>query len=616
MSPRSYELIGDDEIELMSHDSLSQTDSSKTPPAPPVPRRKRPSPTQWALALLPLAGHFALSACTVAFMWLYVSGRTFGVSERRASYIESDGSKGMAKHFTILQTDITTTLSIILALTRTCGDVWCGAMCSRAAFILLEKDGMRAGDLTWMLDWGLPASFTPRRVGGHSRIVFITALVLLASLPALFAAPLLTGSITWSPSHTMVLGGVPVSDVPTSADVHDSYSWWWFQFGANRDICRIRAAGSASTAWNTDATSDLGLMKRIVAPAKQLSPNSTMNNITLPYFVMHSLTWLSDISQITQPNLTWAIDPAGGLMNVSSIYNPLEQVTPTLAIIPDEPYHDAIWNQTTQRYMFPEASKVEKKASILALFANRENNGTTCTTRLSDAFGMLPPNVAFLSRSWLELNATAINCYIFANITYSAGAAVCTGCQITSGGIVVSNISALTIQEDAITGVALSMMPEVIMTMAVMNISIPRTYNNIELYTREMLSRSYAASWAVVTDVVGSSFASPWGELPEKTGTLQTAVYIAVPSLVAVVAPWRIAWWYGLQVLLTVSGMVFLGLQMTSSKGLVVEPALEWFLLDTRAVRSRHTDSASVADEKNDVMRLTREDFLVIRYEH
>jgi len=179
---------------------------------------------------------------------------------------------------------------------------------------------------------------------------------LLASLPALFAAPLLIGSITWSPSHTMVLGGVPVSNIPTSADVRDSYSWWWFQFWA---ICRIRAAGSASTAWNIDATSDLGLMKCIVAPAKQLSPNSTLNNITLPYFFVHSLTWLSDILQITQPNLTWAIDPAGGLMNASSIYNPLQHVTPTLAIIPDEPYHEAIWNQTTQRYMFPEPSKVE-----------------------------------------------------------------------------------------------------------------------------------------------------------------------------------------------------------------------------------------------------------------
>ena len=63
------------------------------------------------------------------------------------------------------------------------------------------------------------------------------------------------------------------------------------------------------------------------------------------------------------------------------------------------------------------------------------------------------------------------------------------------------------------------------------------------------------------------------------------------------------------------SGIVFLSLQLTSSKRLVVEPTLEWFLLDTRDVRSRHKDLASAAD-KNSVMRLTQEDFLMIHYEH
>ena len=87
--------------------------------------------------------------------------------------------------------------------------------------------------------------------------------------------------------------------------------------------------------------------------------------------------------------------------------------------------------------------------------------------RPADALGMLPPNATFLSWSWRELNATVINWYIFTNITYSAGAAVCTGCRITSGGIVVSNISVLTIQRRRYTGstVALSIMPEVITTM-------------------------------------------------------------------------------------------------------------------------------------------------------
>ena len=611
MFSRHHESMEDDGLELISHDSLSRTASLGSQYRSP---RKRPNVTQWALSLLPLVVHFALSACTAGFVWFYVANRSFGVSERRASFVESDGSKGTLKHPIILQTDITTLLSVILALTRTCGGAWCVAMCSRSAFLLLEKDGLRLKDLAWMLDWGLPASFASHRKGDHSHIVFTTALLLLASLPAQYAAPILTGSIAWSPSHTLVLGNVPVSNIPTSANGLEVYSWWWYQFPGNRDICRIRSAGSASTAWSNDATSNLGLMKRIVAPAKQLSPNSTLNNITLPYFAVHSLTWLNDLTQITQINLTWAIDPDGGLMNTTSVYNPLQQVAPTLAIIPDEPYHDAPWNKTTQQYVFPQPTKFERKAGVLALFANREDNSTGCTTHVSDAFGDLPSGVTFLPWVWPQLNATAINCYIFANITYSAGAAVCTNCLITPGGVAVSGISALTLQEDAMTTVAMTIMPEVIMTMADMNISTPRTWNNIDMYTREMLTRSYAVSWAVVTDVVGSSFTSPWGELPRRTGSLRTAVSIAVPSTLALVAAWRVMLWFGLQALLTLSGILFLRLQMTSSKGLVTQPTLEWFLLDTHEVRM-HMDFRS-AMGKGSVMRLTREeDFRMIRYQ-
>ena len=613
MPSRRHERIEleDDTLQLIPHHPLSQTASVERRNYPY--HRNRPGTTQWALALLPLVAHFALSTCTAWFVRFYVANRSFGVSDRRASFVESDGSKGTLKHPIILQTDITTLLSVVLALTRTCGGAWCVAMCSRSAFLLLEKDGLRLKDLTWMLDWGLPSSFTSHRRGSHSHIVFITALVLLASLPAQYAAPILTGSIAWSPSHRLVLGDVPVSNISTSANGPEVYSWWWYQFPGNRDICRIRAAGLAATAWSTDATSSLGLMKRIVTPAKQLTPNSTLNNITLPYFTVHSLTWLNDLTQITQHNLTRAIEFNGGLMNSSSPHNPLQQVTPTLAIIPDEPYQQADWNKTTHQFVFPQPTKFEKKATVLALFANRENNSTGCTTRVSDAFGDLPSNVTFLPSMWREVNATAVNCYIFANITYSAGAALCTNCLITPGGVVVSGISVLTLGEDPLTAVALSIMPEVITTMAVMNISIPSTWNNIEVYTREMLSRSYSVSWAVVTDVVGSSFASPWGEIPYRTGSLQTPAYTAIPSTTALVATWRVVLWFGLQALLTLSGVVFLRLQIMSGKGLVVQPTLEWFLLDTHEVRV-HMDFTSAG--KGGVMRLTREeDFRMIRYQ-
>jgi len=140
MSSSRCEIVGDDRFGLMSQDSLSPAISPEREKRDP--RCKRAGGKQWTLALLPLAAHFAMSVATAIFMWFYVSGRPFGIHERRASFVESDGTRGTLQHFTLLQTDITTLLSVVLAAIRACAGCWCAAMCSRYAFLLLEKDGI------------------------------------------------------------------------------------------------------------------------------------------------------------------------------------------------------------------------------------------------------------------------------------------------------------------------------------------------------------------------------------------------------------------------------------------------------------------------------------------
>ena len=163
-----------------------------------------------------------------------------------------------------------------------------------------------------------------------------------------------------------------------------------------------------------------------------------------------------------------------------------------------------------------------------------------------------------------------------------------------------SDVSALTLQEDLVTMLAFTLMPEVIATMALMNVSTPSTWNNIETYTREMLMRSYAASWTAITDASSSS--SP--------RTMETKARIAVPNVIAIVATWRVALWFWMQMLLTSSAVIFIMMQVTSRKGLVAHPMLEWFLLDTQEVRGKMD-----VGEKGGMMRLTREgDFSTIRY--
>lgn len=79
-----------------------------------------------------------------------------------------------------------------------------------------------------------------------------------------------------------------------------------------------------------------------------------------------------------------------------------------------------------------------------------------------------------------------------------------------------------------------------------------------------MLARSYAASWNVLTDTVGSDFVEPWSlnaSPPTHNSAsdgLSTEVSIAVPSIWADVSRWRIVIWLGLQTLLSFSGLGFI----------------------------------------------------------
>jgi hypothetical protein len=115
------------------------------------------------------------------------------------------------------------------------------------------------------------------------------------------------------------------------------------------------------------------------------------------------------------------------------------------------------------------------------------------------------------------------------------------------------------------------MMPMVGGMMALQNNSLPRAYNNLDRYVTELLIRSYAASWTHVrkaTDV-----------LP-----LSSEVQIAIPTSHAKVLWWRVWVWLSLNLLFTLSGLLFLVVQSLSGQKLVTSPQLAALLLDTSEV--------------------------------
>ncbi|KAF8315894.1 hypothetical protein DL93DRAFT_2078628 [Clavulina sp. PMI_390] len=599
-----------------SYSNLPTPQSSHPPPSPHV--RLPPPPASswtWLLVCLPAVGHFALSLLTAFGLKYYIQGRIYAIHSRHVEFGEVNGVQGVLHQYVLLQTDITTILSVLLAIIRSLGGVWFAGLCWRAAFLILEKDGLRLKDFNRLISKDLlHIFFIPAQRRRRSGIVvFYAIFAILLALPAQYAAPVVSGAITWVPAFIMASGHVPLTGISTLAYGPGQNGWGWYaDFAGNRDMCRTKSAAYAGMAWSaSDAINATSLLtKRVVTNAKPLAVNSTVQNITLPLFTVHSITWLTgdQLNEITSPSPDSAIDSNAGLSNVSQSDSPLQTVAPTLAIVSASRY------TLNQQATIPSPSKIIAQTGLLALFAMRQNGTGTCGT-VSDTFGALPmSDIGFRTTVWGTSSGSATNCYIFANVTYSAGVATCNDCLLgTAGGVFERNVTELApsllthspsdgdaflseLQADPMTLQAFYMMPEVISTMATMNVSLPPTWNNIDQYASEMLSRSFAASWNVVTDVVASSYETTFSEIAappsDQTGTglstgLSTPLSIAVSALRASISMTRLMVWLGLQALLLFSVIFFVMIQVTAARPLSRYPELELLMLDTSALRRK-----------------------------
>ncbi|KAH7325348.1 hypothetical protein B0J17DRAFT_723115 [Rhizoctonia solani] len=163
-------------------------------------------------------------------------------------------------------------------------------------------------------------------------------------------------------------------------------------------------------------------------------------------------------------------------------------------------------------------------------------------------------------------------CWAFAWVNFTAGAANCLNCRVSSFATV-QNEGKLTVQEDHMSAPVLRLMPTVISTMALMNSSLPSPWRNVDNYVREALGRSYAVAWDALVEWLG-----------ESDVRLQTAFSPSVPSSRAQVDPIRIYLWLIIQLLVTFSGTIFLLLRDRLRSPPVKDVTLELLYLDTTAI--------------------------------
>jgi len=347
----------------------------------------------------------------------------------------------------------------------------------------------------------------------------------------------------------------------------------------------VRALGIADTAWGGLKAGTT--MKRVLQNTTHLPVNSTLNNITIPYFTVDAIEWIKD------PALN-ASDPANSItqQDINAIqsgslgsFNPYFLGALVSALIPD-----GAWGPPTTG--FPSPTTISETRTLYALY-NHISSPTPISCNSSDGyFGGLPSDVNFYADFHTGFFTS---CIVFARVTYTAGAAVCESCRL-SASTVAQPDAAVQVIADPMTFEATTLMPLLSTNMGLGESSVSPSAN-ITQYIMDILPRSYGAAWTALSD-----------NLTTNT-TLTTSVTMPVPVLIAHVQLWRVYLWVVLNLMLTLSGILLLSVQYLCVNRLVVDTGIAVLLLDTQRVQEEVSSLSKLTDEDSQIglLRLRNE---------
>ena len=442
----------------------------------------------------------------------------------------------------------------------------------RCTFILMEKTGVSLEDISWITTFQMPAKLAVRQ----GTTITIIAIILLLAFPSQLSAPILTGSITWAPGENTAQGDQPATDITLASD---GTAWSDYRtYSEDVQAVSARALGIADTAWGGLKAGTT--MKRILQSTTHLPVNSTLNNITIPYFTVDAIEWIKNpalnasdpADSITQHDID-AVQPGGS-------FNPYFVGALVTAFIPD-----GAWGPPTTGY--PSPTTISETRTMWALYnhISSATPPTSCSPSNDGFFGGLPSDVNF----YVDVHAGAYtNCIVFARVTYTAGAAVCDSCRL-SASTVAQPDAAVQVIADPMTFEATTLMPLLSTNMGLGGSSVSPSAN-ITQYIMDILPRSYGAAWTALSDYLAAD------------ATLTTSVTIPVPVLTAHVRLWRVYLWVVLNLMLTLSGMLLLFVQHLCVNRLVVDTDIAILLLDTRRVQEKDRYGLS------NLSKLTKED--------
>ncbi|KAF4446025.1 hypothetical protein F53441_10283 [Fusarium austroafricanum] len=372
---------------------------------------------------------------------------------------------------------------------------------------------------------GLPPLKRPRGKEG------LTMLLLLILLPQSFIEPLIMGSLDWSFATT---GSKPTT-VASAEPTAGARAWYWYLDNIpNRQIAIRTAGGMVSRAWGAE---DL----RRPASCRHVMPitspvNSTLLNAVLPSIQIHNITW--EMGAIPGDIARYARENASALSVVNE--SPFEYTRTGVGALfnPGE-----AWNTR-------EAVKMDH--GLLRAFPGNNN----------------------------EVNET---CIARGTIYFTAVTVKAHGSKFVTPQVVEYNCSNdFTNLEEEIepsiwTREALWLLPDTMTQIAIMNTSQLPTWENLDNYTETLIRISYLANWDTLHALYDDKDNGKMTLLP------------AQPRLRASVGFIRLYTWYGVTLLLPVTGILLKYLHRSCKRGMIADEVALLFS-DTSEITKRHHD--------------------------
>ena len=513
----------------------------------------------------------------VTFVTLYaidLPGRVYNLNHRRPQFVDLNGLETEAgfKSYRPLQSDITTALTFAASATRAAAACWAAKLLWRYAFMLMEKGEITIAGFSKVVDGGIMTLLWPRDVANRKN-VFLAYLIIFICFGMDYFSSILTGSVTWQLSSIMVEGSVPLMNIPQGI--------------AGTDISTYR---NSSVLGSADAIDGGGAIESVTYAANPyvtrrpiiqwegpstigyLPVGSTLDSIRLPYFRVDKFEYITD------PDATLTSQQKL-LLNDTSVYNPYNNDRGFAALLPD-----TSWGPGSSPNL-PDAVNVTESRILSMLVLLEDLSDPICNASASGL--SIPSNVSFYLT--LTFNSRYYSCFAFANVTYTAGAAICQDCVIIAPAVVEANLYGANLQPvpDPLTIEALAITP-----------AVASYFYLIKSYTISFLSGS--PSDVEVSDIqsyaieyISQAYQSAWSYLVVELGDLgpenQTNVVFAIPASHPTVFRTRVYVWAGLHLGVLLCGIAFAYWQSHYRHPWFSNPAIIAFQLDTAGIFKKGT---------------------------